>query len=63
MNKPISKLTPELNFLCTIGGINVFSNGTTFSVDEQLPESALNKLIDYLCDEGFVTDPEWCFLT
>jgi hypothetical protein len=58
-----SKFTPDLPHLCVVNGVNIFSDGQTFSIDDRLESESLEKIIDYLLDEGFIDDDDWIFLT
>lgn len=59
-----SLLTPDLPYHSTIRGHHVFSNGSTFSIDEKLSDKELESIIDYMWEEGLIDESkDWAFLT
>lgn len=61
---PTSILTPHLKYLATVRGYRIFSNGFTFSIDESLPEDAMDVIVSYMDEEGLLPeDGNWVFLT
>ena len=64
MSTPTSILTPHLKYVATVRGHHVFSNGFTFSIDEQLSETEMDAIVSYLAEEGILPDDgNWVFLT
>lgn len=61
---PSSLLTSELPYFATVRGHHVFSDGRTFSIDDKLPDGELERVIDYILEEGLIhEESDWIFLT
>ena len=64
MSNPTSRFTPDIPFVATVAGHHVYSNGTTFSIDEKLDNATQEAIIDYMLSEGLIDESkDWMFLT